>query len=311
MELLRALGVLVEPPTDEHVRIAKVLGLPSPPDRSAYHDLFLLQTYPFASVYLGAEGMMGGEAGDRVAGFWRALHVTPPSEPDHVCSLLALYVTLVEREATEEDEASRALVASARGALLHEHIASWVFPFLNKVRELGGAYYSAWSTMLEEAIVAEIRSSPSPRKLPVHLREAPALPDPRADGGEAFLHGLLAPVRSGMIVTRNDLARAARRLGLGLRMGERVYILKALFSQDAEKVLEWFADTAQGWVGRHEHRGADLGEIASFWGGRARMTEKLARALLEDRSGWDTSPSDMPPPAGAGASAGQERSVIS
>ena len=55
MELLRALGVLVEPSTNEHVRIAKVLGLPAPPEPSAYHDLFLLQTYPFASVYLGCE----------------------------------------------------------------------------------------------------------------------------------------------------------------------------------------------------------------------------------------------------------------
>ncbi len=310
MELLRALGVLVEPPTNEHVRIAKVLGLPAPPEPSAYHDLFLLQTYPFASVYLGAEGMMGGEAGDRVAGFWRALHVTAPLEPDHLCSLLGLYVSLAEREAAEEDEASRALVASARGALLHEHIASWVFPFLNKVRELGGAYYGAWSTMLEEAILAELRGGRGPRNLPVHLREAPGLPDPRTEGGEAFLRGLLAPVRSGMIVTREDLARAARRLGLGLRMGERAYILKALFSQDAEKVLEWFVDTAQGWVGRHEQQGADLGELAAFWEDRARATATLAMALLEDRSGWDSSPSETPPPAEASVSPGRG-SVIS
>lgn len=311
MELLRALGVLAEPPTKEHVRIAKALGLPAPPEPSAYHDLFLLQTYPFASVYLGAEGMMGGEAGDRIAGFWRALHVTPPSEPDHLCSLLALYVSLAEREAVEEDEASRALVASARGALLHEHIASWVFPFLGKVREFGGVFYGDWSTLLEEAILAELRSSASPRSLPAHLREAPYLPDPRVDGGEAFLHGLLAPARSGMIVTRGDLAGAARRLELGLRMGERAYILKALFSQDAGKVLEWLVDTAEGWAGRHEQQGADLGEISAFWEGRARATANLAMALLEDRSGWDAVPSDTATPAGASASGGRERGGMS
>ncbi len=311
MELLRALGVLAEPPTNEHVRIAKLLGLPAPPEPSVYHNLFLLQTYPFASVYLGAEGMMGGEAGDRIAGFWRALHMTPPTEPDHLCSLLALYVSLAEREAAEEDGASRVLVASARGALLHEHLASWVFPFLSKVRELGGDFYGGWSTMLEEAILAEVGSSGHPSTLPVHLREAPDLPDPRTDGGEAFLHGLLAPARSGMIVTRGDLAAAARRLGLGLRMGERIYILKALFSQDAGKVLEWFVDAAQGWVRRHEQQGADLGEIATFWERRARATANLAMALLEDRSGWDDVPGDSVAPAGASASGGQERSSVS
>ncbi len=308
MELLRALGVLAEPPTNEHVRIAKVLGLPAPPEPSAYHDLFLLQTYPFASVYLGPEGMMGGEAGDRVAGFWRALHMTPPTEPDHLCSLLALYVSLAEREAAEEDEASRALVASARGALLHEHVVSWVFPFLSKVRELGGVFYGDWSTMLEEAILAEIRANSKPRSLPLHLREAPGIPDPRTDGGEAFLNGLLAPIRSGMIVTRGDLAGAARRLDLGLRMGERQYILKALFSQDAGKVLEWFVDTAEGWAGRHEQQGSDLGEIAAFWEGRARATASLAAALLEDRSGWDDLRRDDATPVGASASGDHELS---
>jgi Nitrate reductase delta subunit len=311
MELIRALGVLVEPPTKEHAQIARALGLPTSPEPSVYHDLFLLQAYPYASVYLGAEGMMGGEAGDRVAGFWRALHVTPPSEPDHLCSLLALYVSLAERGAAEEDEAFRALVASARGALLHEHISSWVFPFLSKVREFGGIFYGRWSTMLEEAILAEIRSSTRPLSLPLHLREAPGLPDPRTDGGEAFLHGLLAPVRSGMIVTRGDLAGAARRFGLGLRMGERAYILKALFSQDARKVLEWFVDTAEAWAGRHGQRSDDLGEISAFWEGRARATASLAMALLEDRSGWDFSPSDMATPAEAIASRGAERSGIS
>ncbi|MFV2006196.1 MAG: molecular chaperone TorD family protein [Longimicrobiales bacterium] len=311
MEILRALGVLVEPPTKEHEQIAKALGLPTLPEPSIYHDLFLLQAYPFASVYLGAEGMMGGEAGDRVAGFWRALHVTPPTEPDHLCSLLALYVSLAEREAAEEDEASRALVASARGALLHEHIASWVFPFLSKVRELGNIFYGSWSTMLEEAILAEMRSGSRPRNLPLHLREAPGLPDPRSGGGEAFLHGLLAPARSGMIVTRSDLAGATRRLGLGLRMGERVYILKALFSQDAGKVLEWFVETAEAWAGRHARRGDDLGKISAFWERRARATANLATDLLEDRSGWDFSPGDTATQAGARASGGLERSGIS
>ncbi|GMR12013.1 MAG: hypothetical protein BMS9Abin29_0200 [Gemmatimonadota bacterium] len=308
MELLRALGVLVEPPTKEHVRIATVLGLPGSPEPSAYHDLFLLQIYPFASVYLGAEGMMGGEAGDRVAGFWRALHMTPPSEPDHLCALLALYVSLAEREAAEEDEASRLLLGRARDTLMHEHVASWVFPFLSKVRELGGAFYGAWSTMLEKAILAELGSNSRPRSLPVHLREAPGVPDPRTDGGEAFLHGLLAPARSGVIVTRGDLAGVARRSGLGLRMGERAYILKALFSQGAAEVLEWFVETAEDWAGRHARQGVDLGEVSAFWERRARSTANLAAALLEDRSGWDTSPADTATPAGASASGVQERS---
>jgi hypothetical protein len=38
----------------------------------------VLNCPPYAAVYLGAEGGFGGEAADRVAGFWRAIGVPPP-----------------------------------------------------------------------------------------------------------------------------------------------------------------------------------------------------------------------------------------
>ena len=311
MELLRALGVLVEPPAEEHARIAELVGLPTPPEPSAYYDLFLLQAYPFASVYLGAEGMMGGEACDRVAGFWRALHLTPPPEPDHLCALLALYVSLTEREETEEDEASRALVSRACDTLLYEHLASWVFLFLSKVGDLGGSFYSEWGALLETALFAEMRSRPRPEELPLHLREAPDLPDPRSVGGEAFLKGLVAPARSGIIVTRADLAVAARQMDLGLRIGERLFVLKALFSQDAGRVLEWIVGTSDDWAARHQARAEDLGDIAVFWESRARTTAHLARSLLDGRSDWDVLPDDGATSVGAEMSTGPGRRVDS
>ena len=35
--------------------------------------------------------MLGGEARDRIAGFWRALGLVPPPEPDHLAVMLGLY----------------------------------------------------------------------------------------------------------------------------------------------------------------------------------------------------------------------------
>src|SRR3712207_4790889 len=73
MELLRALAVLAEPPTAETRRVAEALGLGAGARADEYTELFVFQLYPYASVYLGREGMLGGEARDRVGGFWRAL----------------------------------------------------------------------------------------------------------------------------------------------------------------------------------------------------------------------------------------------
>src|SRR3979409_705302 len=129
MELFRALAVLAEPPTKEVARVAEALGLGVLPEQSEYTDLFVFQAYPYASVYLGAEGMLGGEARDRIAGFWRALGSEPPSEPDHLSVLLAALATLPGEP------------PSVRGALYWEHIASWMPPYLATLRRVGGAVH--------------------------------------------------------------------------------------------------------------------------------------------------------------------------
>ncbi|MGH9005731.1 MAG: molecular chaperone TorD family protein, partial [Acidimicrobiia bacterium] len=88
-ELFRALAVVSEGTSPAHHRVAASLGVD--PDTAAHTDLFCFQLPPYAAVYLGAEGMLGGEAAGRVAGFWRALGVTPSTEPDHLAALLGLY----------------------------------------------------------------------------------------------------------------------------------------------------------------------------------------------------------------------------
>ena len=40
---------------------------------------------------------MGGLARERIAGFWNAVGLTPPPEPDHLAALLGLYASLTER----------------------------------------------------------------------------------------------------------------------------------------------------------------------------------------------------------------------
>lgn len=327
-ELYRALGALAEEPRAEHRRLAELLGLPEVPEVDIFTDLFLLNLYPYASVHLGTEGMLGGEARDRVAGFWGALGILPPPEPDHLGTLLGLLAELVEREAAEEEPAARLLLGRARSALLREHLEPWLPAFLDRVKELGGAYYGGWAELLLQALRDEAaRSDDLPadaersgqRALPLHLRGVPSLPDPRMvaaepqgsprdDGGipagpgsgtpqevpapldppspdspgEAFLKALLAPVRSGMIVTRSDLARAARELGLGGRMGERLYILKALLGQDAPATLRWLADEARRAGARHREARGFHREVMEWWEERAGETARLLDELAAD-----------------------------
>jgi TorA maturation chaperone TorD len=280
MELFRALAVLAEPPVAEAAHVAGALELGPIPTAAEYTELFVFQLYPYASVYLGPEGMLGGEARDRISGFWRALGETPPAEPDHLALMLALYARLVEMEEGESDVVRRESWRAARKAFLWEHLLSWLPFYLDKLAQVATPFYRGWGDVLWQALIEESKAVGRQRRLPLHLRDAPGLVDPRHDGevGE-FLPTLLAPVRSGMILLRSDLTRAAHSLGLGLRVGERRFILKALFSQDGAGLLEWLATEADRWAARHRLYRAPLGAVALAWEERAVMAAKLLREL--------------------------------
>jgi TorA maturation chaperone TorD len=301
MELFRALAVLVEPPDRVEVAaLARLLELGEPPHVADYTETFVFQLPPFASVYLGAEGMLGGEARERVAGFLAALGRTPPPEPDHLTTLLATYAelsahgddyatTLVEtadaHNAADEDEDGarrRASSRVARKAFLWEHLLSWLPAYLDKLSEIAPPFYCRWSELLLDALLAEAAVLGQQDALPLHLREAAPLADPRAASADEFLQTLLAPARSGLIVTRADLARAARALGAGLRAGERKFALKSLLGQDAAGALAWLAEEASMWAKRHARHSDALGRVAVWWTQRAEASATLLRELASD-----------------------------
>jgi TorA maturation chaperone TorD len=239
-ELIRALAAAAEPPTPMLTAVAGALGLPRVPTAAEHTDLFTFQLHPYASVHLGAEGQLGGLARDRVAGFLRALGVAPPTEPDHLVVLLIAYAELVDLD----EDGGGARARHARTALLHEHLWPWVPGFATRAAELGAAPYRRWATLLHDALAGEVTLLGPPPTLPAHLRDAPGLPDPREGPPRSFVDGLLAPVRSGLVLARADLARIARDLDLGLRVGERAYLLRALLAQDGPATLQALADEA-------------------------------------------------------------------
>ena len=279
MELFRALGTLIESPSAEHARTAAALGLPAVPVPAEHGRVVAQQRYPYASVYLGAEGMMGGDARDRIAGFRRALG-TPDREPDHLASLLGLLAALDEWQREEDDPARQALLAQARVTLAWEHLASWTGPYLASFDGCGTAFYEAWASLLGEALARLGREMTFPDYLPAALRAAPGLADPRRDGGAAFMAALLAPVCSGVIVLRDDLVRLGDEAGLACRAGERRYVLNSFLSQDPGAALAWLAGHAVRWRARVAATGP--APIAKWWSQRARATARLLSELAAD-----------------------------
>jgi hypothetical protein len=262
IETLRAMAVLLEPPRPEHAPIAAALELPAVAGPDEHTAMLVFQAYPYASVYLGAEGMLGGEARDRVAGFWRALGGEPPSEPDHLSVLLAGLAALASEP------------RSVRAALFWEHVASWMPPYLATLQRIGGGFHIAWAN-LAATLLAELADELGPPlRLPLALRATPALPLAPA-GIDDLLTLLLVPARTGIIVVRDDLERAACDLDLALRVAERRFALRALLAQSPSAVLAWLARDARAQADQL----ATLPPITAWWAERARATAIWLDAL--------------------------------
>ena len=273
--LLRALAAVADGPAATSPALVSALELPRAPSAAEHTDLLTFQLHPYASVHLGPEGMLGGIARDRVAGFLRALDVAPPAEPDHLVALLHAYADLSELAAAGSARADHAATV-----LLHEHLGSWVGRFLARAVELGAAPLRRWAEVLADVLAAELADRGAPGVLPPALREAPPLSEPEDVSAVDWTAELLAPVRTGLVLARADLARAARELDLGSRVGERAFTLRALLDQDAGAVLGWLAGEARRQaedVGMVERTGG-VG-VAGWWTHRLVGTAERLAAL--------------------------------
>jgi hypothetical protein len=277
-ELFRALGAMTEPPGEAQLRLAGLLGLPRPSGEQ-WTAAFVVQLVPHASIYLGAEGMLGGESADLVAGFWRALRMPVPSDADHVAALLGLYAALADAECDQPVGPRRTMHRQARTALFHEHLASWLPAYAWAMASSGPAPYAAWGRLLYDALRAEVALLGPPDRMPAHLREVAPVTTGSLD---ELLVGLLTPARSGVIITRTDLATVARGTGLGLRLGDRRRVLRSLIEQDAAAALAALTELARAWLARHLADEPAFGPATRHWAARAAATADLLAEARRD-----------------------------
>ena len=283
-ELLRALGAVAGDPADARTACA-ALGLPVP-GQAEHTEVFVLNCPPYASVYLGAEGGLGGEAADRAAGFWRAIGITPPAEADHLTALLSLYARLGEAAGQTRVPATAGVLTRARHALFWEHLWPWLPGYLDAVDDLGTPALAPWARLARRALEADRGDHPGGR-LPLALRVAPA-PATEPGGMSDLLDMLTAPIRGGFVLTRRRLSAAGAGAGAGHRIGERRFTVRALLEQDPAGTVSWLAGEAARWSERHAaepagqdgpQRGRDI--VRAWWARRAGHTARILAAAAD------------------------------
>ena len=282
-ELVRALGAMALVASPESDPLSVALGLPAW-SRVEHTGAFVLGLPPYSSIYLGPEGKLGGEGADRVAGVWRALGLAPPADADHLSSILALYAELGEASDAAGTQAARTRLDHVRATVLWEHLLSWTPVYLEA---LGGTdpIAAPWARLLWRALGREAELTDPAAVLPLALRAAPEplrIGAPYAD----LLDALVAPVRVGFVLTHKDLSTASSTLGVGLRRGERRYVLDAVLRQDITGGLSWLAEHARLSSEGHLRRHPEDGRTSQWWSERARQAagvlDEAARAVNEN-----------------------------
>ena len=278
-ELMRALGLCLERPAEVHARLAECLELGPPPTAKDHMHVLVCSLCPYASVYLDTGGLIGGRARARIGAFLRAMEAPSLEEPDHLGTLLMTWSHIWRWQDEEEDDELRALYQRLEKELFWEHIASFAPAYLSAVEECGVEFYARWAERLLRFVQERAQSLGEADALPQHLAMAPPLAELGMPEAIDNFEALLAPVRSGIIVVRDELLDHARARGLGRDVRDRAGVLHQLLQEDLRESLAWLAARSARWADLHREQ--PFGFVSKEWATRAARTRDFLEAAAE------------------------------
>jgi TorA maturation chaperone TorD len=219
---------LNEPDADLVAMAASRLGLP-PADpaelAAAYTDLFLLNVYPYGTVFTSATGELNGPETEYLAAQYAANGYQPANlaeigAPDHLGACLGFAAHLAER-AMENGNFAASLVGWGPVCCLAVERESSAHHFYHAVAKVTREW------MLGNSAPAA-RTPPEAEFPPISLG---AVSDSATD--EISLRDVvqffLAPARCGVFLSRARLGQMAKNFGLHLPFGSRFEVAETLF----------------------------------------------------------------------------------
>ncbi|HET7090424.1 MAG TPA: molecular chaperone TorD family protein [Anaerolineae bacterium] len=269
---------------------------------TAYADLFLLNVYPYASVFLDPDGEMNGTRAQEMQDVYEQYRYAPDAlhdvgAPDHIGLMLGLLA--------HEGRDAHSIPSALRAGL--PYLLDWAPVLCLAVEREPAAhsFYRALASETRRVLFAEIESPDiEPRvrtsghsaepELELELELESGL-DPSAlragfSGEEisvrSIVHRLLCPARSGVFLSRARLGAWARDLGVPLPFGGRFDVGISLFEaagvvDSTARLVDWLIAEVEEWDAAFM-AWAEAGwrDYAVAW--RARIT-RTARLLAEMR----------------------------
>lgn len=280
----------------EHVaQVPALAALADPTLAVEFEAVFLRGVPPYESVFRSDDGQRGGPVAARVADAYAEMELREHLDgrwrvagPDHLGLELRAHAHLIASEAVaweagRPDEAAQYVEAQRR--FLSDHLATWAGVALDALTvAAGGTPYAALLEVIDELLTQEIDL----------LRPAPLLDDAAVEaastplrlGPARLARHLLAPERSGVWLSTDHIAQAARRLGFPWRPMDgrsnlRQLVTQALDAGELSELVTAWIPVAREAADRHRARTLSQSGAALLWHSWAARADATVR-LLED-----------------------------
>lgn len=224
---------------------------------AAHHELFGFNLFPYESIFLGDEKLLGTAVSDAVrAGYhqWGYQPTEQAGAVDHIAEELGLlsYLCAAEMDAFADSRLTIAQrMQSAQRQFLEEHLLRWLVPFIVAVQRHDDAFFAEVATMTLALVAEHYQALKSDSKsdggnpqndvgastvnlLDLQLPPAPTLvADPKTS-----LHDIAAflttPAYSGLYLSRYIINQLGRQQRLPRGFGSREQMLTNLLRTAAQ-----------------------------------------------------------------------------
>lgn len=268
-------------------------NMPMSEQRAADHyQLFGLEVFPYASVFLEETTQVGGAITRDVYHFYQQAgfqHDERNDNADHIVHELAFlaFLTGAEAEAWEDGKETVARhLRSIQRRFMQEHLLWWLPGFAKAILQQGHTFYTTLAQLTLDLILshADLQTGEGS---PFDLPEPPDLLTSPQTGAKDIAEYLTRPAWSGLYLSRSDIARLGRNEQVPRGFGGRVLmltnLLRAAITYDKmDSMLAQLQGLVQDWQSYYLELEKEPGmhEVARMWSDRLDGTEKVLQQIL-------------------------------
>jgi TorA maturation chaperone TorD len=251
----------------------------------AFADSFLINGYPYASVFLDLNGEMNGQRSQELLALYRRFGYQPEAltqvgAPDHIGLVLGLLAHIPQ---------------PLHANVLSQYVLDWAPVLCLSIERQPEVhpFYRALAVYTRQELfraMERVDLNAEPLSVSEPSAEAFRIELPLYDPGEElslseFIHYLLCPARSGVFFSRAHLGQWARKIGIPLAFGERYRLGISLFeaagmADRMPEFLEWLLKEFDAWDAAYVTWVEEI-SVWALYAGEWRERIASARTLIE------------------------------